>query len=115
MSERKRITTAIVEHDGKTFTVTFQPDGIHVREKFQRGERIIPNSELVSGNNLPKRANQRLKDGSIAESLDVAACDLHHLAELVAANLARKESVSEVKESLSKAAKIVRSLEVVTV
>lgn len=115
MRTRRHITKAVLHHDNRQFTITFNLDGIHIREKFAREERIISLVELVGGKLAagPSRPNPAYANGSPSEALDMAACDLV----LIADSLHAKETLdritlSTVKESASHAMKIIRSLEV---
>jgi hypothetical protein len=113
---RQRITKALHQVGGREFTIVFKPDGIHVRERYQRGEKVITLDQLCSGEAVakPTKANQNLKNGSLAEELDVAACDLCELAKMVEAKTCQRDAVSSVRKSLARATVIVRSLEIVS-
>lgn len=116
---KHRITTDIFKSDdGREFTITFRPDGIHIHEKFARGgDRVIGLRELVTNSLVakakPVKADARFKDGSPAETLDVVACDLYELAQSVHHRTATKGMAAEVRKSLAKAQGIVKGLEVV--
>ena len=113
MSARQRITTTEAVIDGTRHTITLKVDGLHIRERFARQERVISFAEIVASKVAkPTRANAALATGSPAEALDIAACDLATLA--MNWQQIDKASIVTVRESLSKAVKIVRSLEVVT-
>ncbi len=112
MRTRRRITTTVFEHDGHRFTITMTPDGLHVREKYQRGDRVISFQELVTGSQTAKSANRKLKDNSPSEVLDVTACDLCILSEAMnSKEKVDKRMLSEIVKSLLRSLKIVRSLE----
>lgn len=110
---RHRITKAVCHHDNRDYTVTFQVDGVHVREKYAKTERLISLQELVSSKPLlAQAANRDLVNGSPSEHLDVAACDLAVLAsELQQNKQTDLSAIWDVKRSLLKALSIVRSLE----
>jgi hypothetical protein len=112
MKTRTRITRTVLDHEDRQFTLTFCVDGLHIREKFGREERIISLKELVFGPSKASKANPNCPPGSLAEAIDVAACDLH----LMADGLSQKKQftraeLSEIRHSVSVAQKIVKSLE----
>lgn len=117
MRTRQKITNTTVEHEGRQYSIIFKPDGLHIRERFAREERIITLLELVSGPpasvKSPTKANPDYALGSNAEDCDIAACDLNLLAqELHQKKQPAKDALADVHLSVLRAMKIVRSLEV---
>ena len=111
---RKRITHAIVGN----VTLTFMADGIHVHQKFSRApEKVISLEALAKFDSqtviMPTRANPHLPDGSAAEALDVAACDLCTIAMTFSSKKIDRSGLKEAKRSTAKALKILNGLELV--
>lgn len=115
MRTRRRITKAVFQNNEHQFTLTFQPDGLHIREKFARDERVLSFAELVGLAPTKKssgKANAAYPAGSAAETVDVAACDLNLLADAIHQKKQHSpDGLKQIRESVLKALKIVRSLE----
>ncbi len=110
---KQRITNQTVEHNGEQFTITFKPDGLHIKKKFARGERVISILALITDQmTAPTKANRHLITGSPAETCHVASCDLNILSSMLHKKAAMdKKTIGEIRASVSMALKIVRSLE----
>ncbi len=121
--QRHRITTAVYKDGDREVTVTFQPDGIHLHERYGRKDqdRIITLKQLVCGNGNepmakqvdPRAVDPRYAKGSLSETLELSACDLCVLADKVHSNDYNKKALGEVKASSLAALKIIRGLEII--
>lgn len=114
MRTRHRITRAVCQHENKRFTITFQPDGVHIRQHCARQERIIPILDLLSSvpHHHSTAPNGHLQSVP-AQLLDVAACDLAVLADQLQNKVALDQmAIAEVKLSVTSALKLVKAMEI---
>lgn len=112
MRTRHRITQTLLRLDNKEFKITFQPDGLHIREKFAREEKLITLESLISKSPTGAIAHTDYHQGSTSHTLDLAICDLRLIADWLHEKQAiDKEAIASVKLSVLNALKIVRSLE----
>jgi hypothetical protein len=109
MKTRHRISRAEITYEKTPYVITFQPDGLHIKQKFtHQPERIIPLKSLIAD-----RDPSEFKAGSPAERIDVAGCDLSILAGAVHAKQHDLAMLHEVKASTLAALKVIRGLEVI--
>lgn len=107
---RRKITQAEVLHHGRPVTLTLMPDGLHIREKFARDERVIPLVELVKAS--VTRAERCYKPDSVAERLQVTACDLAELSWMIRNKSFERTVLPSIVKSIRQAQQILKALEV---